>query len=485
MVQRVSWSSIIPFTKEATVPSDLIRPTLAVVALATLAACAGSGGGEDGEDTGQAPPTDAQIDADEDGFSAAVDCDDTDAKINPGADEVCDGVDNDCNDLVDEEDDNLDPSSALQLFADADGDTFGDPTAPELLCEPREGFVADASDCDDSSELVRPGAPEVCDTVDNDCNAATVETGVGFQPETGAPRSLSAQFPEDEPVNSYDGYYGYYGEVDPKDWSFVKLREPGTLYLCPGTYYASIEVEADVAIVGVGGSDQVTLDGVEVFPGVWVEGAHDVTVDGLTLANTADRLTTDRSERYGAGLRCADGATLTADDVVLDNGGSRFGGAIGAVSDCSLTLTNSTVRGGLAETGGHLAVVSATAVVSDTTFLDGQADGHGGSVMLNLVPGPAPGPASLTCTRCTFEGNTAGARAGGWAGTVAVGPDATLTMSEGGFFDNDGDNAGGSIYLVPHDVKSPGPSIAALTDVQFVNNVGTPFGDERTVDVTA
>ena len=64
-------------------------------------------------------------DADQDGMAAVeyggTDCDDTDAQVNPLATEVCDGVDNDCNGLID--DDARDP---LTWFLDGDGDGFGD-----------------------------------------------------------------------------------------------------------------------------------------------------------------------------------------------------------------------------------------------------------------------------------------------------------------------------------------------------------------------
>ncbi|MFH1467059.1 MAG: MopE-related protein [Pseudomonadota bacterium] len=92
------------------------------------------------------------------------DCDDHDASVHPDATETCDGIDQDCDGDVDED---------LEIFtwyADADGDGFGDPTAPEAGCEPPSGFVADFSDCDDTDPDVHPGADEWCDGVDTDCD---------------------------------------------------------------------------------------------------------------------------------------------------------------------------------------------------------------------------------------------------------------------------------------------------------------------------
>src|SRR5688500_14973840 len=68
--------------------------------------------------------------------------------------------------------DDSDPERAAleTLFADADGDGFGDPTARLAACGPTEGFVADDTDCDDASPVAHPGAAERCDDRDNDCD---------------------------------------------------------------------------------------------------------------------------------------------------------------------------------------------------------------------------------------------------------------------------------------------------------------------------
>src|SRR5262249_40403310 len=60
------------------------------------------------------------LDDDRDGFGADVDCDDHDVEIWPGAPELCDGKDNDCNGLVDD-----DPDVPLHWYADLDGDGYG------------------------------------------------------------------------------------------------------------------------------------------------------------------------------------------------------------------------------------------------------------------------------------------------------------------------------------------------------------------------
>ena len=99
------------------------------------------------------------------------DCDDTDAASFPGADEVCDGRDQDCDGVVD--------AGAIDLSAfyrDFDGDGFGDPSEAVAACSAPESYTTDTSDCDDARASVSPTAPEVCDSLDNDCDG-TVDEG--------------------------------------------------------------------------------------------------------------------------------------------------------------------------------------------------------------------------------------------------------------------------------------------------------------------
>src|SRR6056297_1674208 len=105
-----------------------------------------------------------------DGFCSDVDCDDNDPAINPNAQEICDGVDNNCDGQVDE--------GVLNVYyADADGDGFGDASVPTEACSPPDGFVADNTDCDDTQASVYLGAPELCDGLDNNCDGQ-VDEGV-------------------------------------------------------------------------------------------------------------------------------------------------------------------------------------------------------------------------------------------------------------------------------------------------------------------
>jgi hypothetical protein len=93
------------------------------------------------------------------------DCDDDEAAVLPGGVEVCDGLDNDCNGLLDD-----DASGSLTWYADSDGDGFGDLATTLLACTQPVGWVADATDCDDTLATVNPSRPEVCNALDDDCD---------------------------------------------------------------------------------------------------------------------------------------------------------------------------------------------------------------------------------------------------------------------------------------------------------------------------
>ncbi len=102
--------------------------------------------------------------------SLGDDCDDDDPALNPSADEVCDGIDNDCDGDVDDEDDGLDTSSASTWYRDADADGYGHADDTTLACVPPDGYVEDNTDCDDADDAINPSADEICNGVDDDCD---------------------------------------------------------------------------------------------------------------------------------------------------------------------------------------------------------------------------------------------------------------------------------------------------------------------------
>ncbi len=99
-----------------------------------------------------------------------TDCDDSNAAKYPGNTEICDSLDNDCDGSIDE-------GVQTTYYRDQDADTFGNPSVTTQACTAPAGFVADNTDCDDTSNAKYPGNTEVCDQLDNDCDG-TINDGL-------------------------------------------------------------------------------------------------------------------------------------------------------------------------------------------------------------------------------------------------------------------------------------------------------------------
>ncbi|MCK6502237.1 FG-GAP-like repeat-containing protein [Myxococcota bacterium] len=117
-------------------------------------------GDDDGVVEACEPPGDGYIEI-------GGDCADGNAAIHPDAEEVCNGTDDDCDDVVD----GAEAEEAVPWYLDADEDTWGDPATLTVSCPPLpDGAVVDGGDCDDNDDAVNPGATEKCNEIDDDCD---------------------------------------------------------------------------------------------------------------------------------------------------------------------------------------------------------------------------------------------------------------------------------------------------------------------------
>jgi hypothetical protein len=126
-------------------------------------------------------------DADSDGFGNAAitiqactvptgyvgnnfDCNDSNSAIHPGVSETCNIIDDNCNGQIDE-------GVQTTFFRDLDGDGFGNPFVTQLACSIPAGFVSNSTDCDDGHASAHPGAIEICNGIDDDCDGQ-IDEGV-------------------------------------------------------------------------------------------------------------------------------------------------------------------------------------------------------------------------------------------------------------------------------------------------------------------
>jgi hypothetical protein len=100
-----------------------------------------------------------------------TDCDDNSASVQPGATEICNSIDDNCDTQIDEGVQN-------SYYADTDGDGYGSGIAT-LACTAPTGYVTDNTDCDNTNAAVNTAATEVCNSIDDDCDTQ-IDEGFTF-----------------------------------------------------------------------------------------------------------------------------------------------------------------------------------------------------------------------------------------------------------------------------------------------------------------
>ena len=159
------------------------------------------------------------------------DCDDAVATTHPGAEELCNGLDDDCDGLAD-------LGYEATWYNDDDGDGYGHPYISESTCLPEVGWVLDGTDCRPGDATGFPGSAEQCNEVDDNCDGVIDEgydldgdshfdTVCSFGDDcddsaadvyTGAPELCASGVDEDcdgeDPHCGYDGAYDLGTEYD-------------------------------------------------------------------------------------------------------------------------------------------------------------------------------------------------------------------------------------------------------------------------------
>jgi hypothetical protein len=449
------------------------------------------------------------IDTDGDGSPDDEDCDPNDATVYPGASEVCDGIDNNCDGVADE--------GVMETFyADSDEDGFGDVSSSEEACERPDGYVpADAGeDCDDTDASIYPGAPELCDEIDNDCNGVVDDGLVGttYYADNdgdgwGDPDNSAYLCEEDSgyvenDLDCDDGDVGEpvivakapleaggdtgidTGETGDSSWDsgwdsgggwgdgtaanpFSDIQDGidfsnVCVHVYPGTYWEDIDFGGNsVEVVGVNGSAETTIYGSGQAPVVTIANGEtsDATLMGFTIqgggglvdsseanwdCGTSSDCVTTTVIFYGGGI-FVDGADATLEDLVVT------GNELPEYSYIEISDTEDMY---VYSFGGGIYVADGNVDGADVTYSFNAADAGGGSYI---------GEGGIyTANWHNWDGNWAAA--GGGVGSVGDWSATNAVLINNISVDGDGVQGGAAL-----DVADGG---AAATNVTMAGNEG-------------
>ena len=372
------------------------------------------------------------------------------------------GDDLDGDGLIGEEDCNDADASVggTTFYADTDGDGYGDAEAPLVRCEQPDGYVLDASDCDDANLHLHPAADEVCDAIDNDCDGlvddddevsdddigtwsadddgdgygdlsgttvTACEAPDGFGPVSDCDDTSATVHPDQDELcdgvdSDCDGLVLDQGTVtffdddgDPTDLTAVfgagtedapylwESSAPGELRLCEGDFAAQLTISHDVLVEGAPAGGTV-IDAHALAATLRVAADDPVSVE------VHDLMLTGGLSEHG-GCVSVEGSTLTLQGVELfsceatDAGGGLY------AEDASVYLQEVWVRDNVAPRGGGLALFQSELSLDSASISYNQAE-DGGGLFLDDTP---------------------------------------LTASSAQAHDNEADESGGGVYLTGSD----------------------------------
>ncbi len=310
------------------------------------------------------------VDADADGYAACEECDDGNAANFPGASEYCDDVDNNCDGEIDE----VTSVDASTWYADLDADTYGDATNTTAACDAPEGYVGDATDCNDTVEAIHPTAPELCNSIDDDCDGEVDEdatdTTIYYADADGDLYGDDAS--TTNACAAPSGYVATPGDCDDADAAY----NPGVIesdctdpndYNCDGsTGYTDADVDGWAACAECDDTNAANFPGAtEYCDGV--DNDCDSVVDEADAADAATWYADSDADTYGAAASTALGCTAPA-------------GYIADATDCNDAVA--TINPGQVELCNGLdddcdGDIDESGVDAPTWYADNDTDGYG------------------------------------------------------------------------------------------------------------
>jgi len=238
-----------------------------------------------------------------------------------------------------------------------------------------------------------------------------------------------------EPVVTFEGIDGEVEDLTDalSTGAWTTLDAPGTLSVCPGTWFARLLLRADISVVGLGDTPEQTVLSAGESGTILDVGGETVTVDvsNLTLDRGAG-LDLDHNSG-GGGVYCADGASVFIEDALFTNNFANDGAGLYA-QECSIVVNRTVFRDNYVDDdGGAFTLWFSNALLTDVTFQDNEGL-DGGAMALFFSEVVATGVSVLDNTAHNFAG-------GVWAF------DSDITFIDSEIAGNINDNEGGGIYV--------------------------------------
>jgi hypothetical protein len=215
-----------------------------------------------------------------------------------------------------------------------------------------DGYDA-VDDCDDADASIHPSADELCNAVDDDCDAGTTDDG----------------------VISVEGY-AYTTLQDAID----AATSGATVSICAGTYFEHLLVDEKwITLEGVG-ADATILDGSDTDTIIRATHGSSLTVRGMTLQHGSTTGNGGAIDAQGAKGLWVDDCVVTANHADVDAGGIN-GPYLGSELISGTVVTDNDAGG----YGGGAVLVNRSAYTSfvmDSEFRGNHADGSGGGLGL-------------------------------------------------------------------------------------------------------
>jgi hypothetical protein len=458
------------------------------------------------------------VDEDGDGYaslaSGGSDCDDTHALSWPGAAELCDSLDNDCDcpgdtngdglscapgdDGVDEgtqEDEDGDGELSCQGDCDNQDPTVYS-TAPEICdgldndCDlvlpsdeadlDQDGSRLCDNDCDDNNPMLSSLAAEICDGIDNDCNCSADTNGDGTVCGAGDIGVDDSCYSCDETV-FISGATSIQGAID-------NAQQADFICIGPGTWHETLSITQSVSLIGTAGRTLTIIDAQGADSVVQLStGIQPVsTLRGLTLTGGDGTANVPSNQSRAGGLHL-NGAT-NLESLIIEGNSSRWNGGISMGSAKQYNLHDVVVRQNTAVHGrGGISTDGITGTWENVLIADNESGGttagmglslssiHGTDIelrgnrsLVNAGAGSIYGGSS-TFSTLRVIGNEAAGEAGG----LQISSNSTLQISDGLFQGNSslgGSSAGGGAIRIYDSNQGTGTEQIDISDSQFIGN---------------